>query len=138
MKVLTLLLLINLSAALRYVKDDPADAALVDASRPVDQYGQVIPSAGNVYVVKPNATDFLLWEEVACETSVLKQYLELDATVVGKATYVNEASHGHGPCCLNQHHYVCQIMIRDINACADMGGVGSKFGDNEPTSCPPN
>ena len=135
MKALLLLILINLSVALRYAKDDPADTALVDANRPVDQYGRVIPTAGKVYVVKPNETDFLLWEEVACNTTILKQYLELDATIIGKATYVNQASHGHGPCCLNQHHYVCQIMIRDINECVNMVG---KFENQQPTSCPPN
>lgn len=129
--------LLPVALALRYAELDPADKSLVDSNRPVNVYGEVVPDAGHVYVVKPNATKFLVWEQIPCSQQDLVEALQLDATTVGDSAFQNEASHGHGPCCLNQHHYVCQLMIRDINQCSNMKNASSKFGSIEPVvSCP--
>ncbi len=136
LKLILLISIFTMTLSLRYEPDDPADKTLVDQNKPLNASGDTGARDGHVFVVKPNGTNFLQWEEVACNKTVLKQYLELDATVVGNSTFINEASHGHGPCCLNQHHYVCQIMIREINRCQSMKSTDSKFGASEPTSCP--
>jgi hypothetical protein len=134
-----LVILLPLASALRYVPIDPCTIALVDQHKPVNASGDTGAQNGHVFVIKPLDNGTLVWDEVECTKPLLTQYLQLDATVDANSTFTNEDSHGHGSCCLNQHHYVCQIMIREINECQTMKNDVSKFGASEPSaSCPPS
>ena len=142
MRIFLLLLFLAYVHALRYVPVDPATKADVDAAKPLNASGDTGARYGFVFVIQerpaPDAGT-LGWIEADCDsTSGLKTHLEFDATAVGNALFASsEAAYGHGPCCLNQHHYVCQIMIREINRCDGLKNELSKYDGQAPTSCPP-
>jgi len=114
--------------SLRYASTDPATTSLVNDYRPLDVSGGTGADAGKVHVIQDSG-GVLGWAQVNCSDAVvLRQALEFDATRYGHPLYESsESKYGHGPCCINQHHYVCQIMLSEINKCDSMNTQESKF-----------
>lgn len=138
MKLVVYFMLIVTTASFRYVPDDPANKVLVDAARPMNASGVMPADNGKVFIIQkePSGTD-LEWGQVSCsDKTALKAALELDATAAANVDFTKEATYGHAPCCLNQHHYVCQILISEINKCAELVSHLSKYNTSEPSSCP--
>jgi hypothetical protein len=137
MKLLVCLMLVISVNSLRYVPDDPANKALVDQYRPMNASGVMPADNGKVFVIAAQLDATLGWSQTLCSDKAgLKTALEMDATTAINSAFTNEDKYGHGPCCLNQHHYVCQILISEINKCAELVSHLSKYNTSEPSSCP--
>ena len=119
MKYLFIFSLLQIAVAFRYDPVDPVDISLADQYRPLNASGETGADNGKVFVIKEQSDGSLGWSQVECNNAtVLREHLEMDATRHGKPSYeASESTYGHGSCCVNQHHYICQLMIREINKC---------------------